>query len=176
MRYLLPLVLVAFVLAAAGCGDDTKVVTDEGPGGQATTRTVPDVKFAKTKFVLHSGLAFGAFRRYILRPYQEGRFQQGADGRRRALVKAALAGAFAANEVRLARNAALSSDVLRRNLIKPIDAVAAKLKPLVEALKAGGAINPGSVLGAAGAVASLKTLASGQGVEIKDRSAPIPGT
>lgn len=176
MRRHLPLVLVLCVLAGAGCGDDAKVVTDEGPGGQATTRTVPDVKFAKTKFVLHSGLAFGAFRRYILRPYQEGKFHEGADGRRRALVKAALAGTFAANEVRLARNAALSSDVLRRNLIKPIDALAAKLEPLVDALKAGGAIDPGSVLGAAGAVASLKTLAAGQGVDIKERSAPIPGS
>jgi hypothetical protein len=34
--------------------------------------------FAKTKFVLHAGLAFGAFHRYLYKPYQAGTFNKGA--------------------------------------------------------------------------------------------------
>lgn len=106
-------VLLPGALLASGCGKDTKTVTTTNASGQATTRTVPDVKFAKTKFVLHTGLALGAFRRYIYKPWKAGTFKQGANGRTTALVKAAAAGAFTANELRLARNAALSDDKLR---------------------------------------------------------------
>src|SRR5688572_18801113 len=112
------LAAVALSLAVAGCGDDTKVVTDE-VNGEAVTRTVADVKFAKTKFVLHAGLAAGAFKRYILDPYQEGRFKAGAEKRKRTFVKAAIAGAFAVHEFKSARRAAESSDVLRRNVVTP---------------------------------------------------------
>ena len=90
---LLVCALVPAALVASGCGSDTKVVTGTNSSGQATTRTVPDVKFAKTKFVLHTGLAIGAFRRWIYKPWKAGTFKKGADGRTKALVKAAAAGA-----------------------------------------------------------------------------------
>ena len=96
-------VVLGFAVASlAACGDDTKVVTDTGSNGQTTTQTVPDINFAKTKFVLHSGLAFGAFHRYIYKPFKEGKFRSGAPGRRRTFVKAGLAGAFAYHELRVA--------------------------------------------------------------------------
>ena len=85
-------VLLPAALLASGCGKDTKTVTATNASGQTTTRTVPDVKFAKTKFVLHTGLAIGAFRRYIYKPWKAGTLKQGADGRTAALVKAAAAG------------------------------------------------------------------------------------
>jgi len=34
----------------------------------------PHVHLAKTKFVLHAGLAFGAFHRYIYEPFRSGAF------------------------------------------------------------------------------------------------------
>ena len=74
---------------------------------------MPDVKFAKTKFVLHTGLALGAFRRYIYKPWKAGKLKKGADGRVVALAKAAAAGAFTAHELGSARDAALSDDRLR---------------------------------------------------------------
>ena len=91
MRRPLALIACLAVLVPAallsGCGSDSKTVTTTNASGQTTTRTVPDVKFAKTKFVLHTGLAIGAFRRYIYKPWKAGKFQKGADGRTTALVE-----------------------------------------------------------------------------------------
>lgn len=156
------LALVPAVLV--GCGGD-KVVTQTGANGQVTTRTVPDVKFAKTKFVLHSGLAFGALRRYVYKPYKAGTFKKGADGRTAAFVKAAAATAFAINEIRLARNAALSDDQLRAVGDK-LGGLGAKLTALVAGLKAGDAAGIGSSLGD---LSSIQGLAKAAGVDI-----PIP--
>jgi hypothetical protein len=159
----------------AGCGDDTKVVTDTGAKGQTTVRTVPDIKFAKTKFVLHAGLAFGAFHRYIYKPYKEGKFRSGTSGRKRAFVKAGLAGLFAYHELKVARKDALADDTLRRRLLPLIDRLSDKFSLLAAAFK-GGSFNPGDVLAAEGALSALKGQASSDGANIKDRSAPIPGT
>jgi 2-keto-4-pentenoate hydratase len=157
MRRIPVLALVTCALAGAGCGDDAKVDGSE------------------TSFERHAGLALGTLTRHVLQPYQEGTFERNADGRRSALAKAARAGARATDEVRLARGAASSSDALRPNLIAPLDALSEKLEPLVEELEAGDAISAGSVLGAAAAAAELKTTAAAQGLDIQERSAPIPG-
>jgi hypothetical protein len=176
VRRVLALVVVAAlgIGVLAGCGDDTKVVTDTLPSGKVTTQTVPDIRFAKTKFLIHTGLAFGAFYRYIYTPFKDGKFRSGADGRRGALVKAGLAGLFAYHELKVARKDALASDTLRRYVVRPMDELLARLKPLTDALK-GGSFDPGSIIGAAGAVSALSSAASRAGVDIKSRSAPIPG-
>jgi hypothetical protein len=177
MRRVLCLVLVvicALSVAGLGCGNDTKTVTDTLPNGQVTTQTVPDIHFAKTKFLLHSGLAFGAFHRYIYKPFKAGKFASGADGRRTALIKAGVAGLFAAHELKVARQDALASDTLRRHLIRPLDALVAKLGPLASSLK-GGTFDPASITGAAGALSALSSAASQSGAEIKDHNAPLPG-
>jgi hypothetical protein len=178
VRRIVALALVVALGFAAGalaaCGDDTKVVTDTGSNGQATTQTVPDIRFAKTKFVLHAGLAFGAFHRYVYKPFREGKFRSGASGRRRAYVKAGLAGAFAYHELKVARKDALASDTLRRHLIPLIDALTSKFNLITTALK-GGSLGSGAVLGAEAALSALKDRAAGDGAEIKDRSAPLPG-
>jgi hypothetical protein len=175
MRQLLVFVAVfALGAAALGCGNDTKTVTDTLPNGKVTTQSVPDIHFAKTKFLLHSGLAFGAFHRYIYKPFKAGKFASGADGRRTALVKASVAGLFAAHELKVARNDALASDTLRRHLVQPLDSLLARLGPLASSLK-GGSFDPGAITGAAGALTALSSAAGQQGVEIKDRSAPLPG-
>ena len=83
------LVLVVFAGSLAGCG--TKTVTQTGANGAVTTRTVPNVHFAKTKFVLHMGLAFGAFHRYVYKPWKSGSFSSGAKGRVKAILKAGTA-------------------------------------------------------------------------------------
>ncbi len=173
-RILCVLVITALGASAVGCGDDTKVVTDTLPNGKVTTQTVPDVHFAKTKFLLHSGLAFGAFHRYIYKPFRAGKFRSGADGRRTALVKAGVAGLFAAHELKVARDDALASDTLRRHVVRPMDALLARLGPLANALK-GGTFDPTAITGAAGALSALSSGASQAGADIKDRSAPIPG-
>ena len=54
------------------------------------------------RFVADVGLAAGTFHRWIYKPYQEGAFQQGAQGRRTAIAKAV---AVAALDVKLISNA-----------------------------------------------------------------------
>ena len=173
MKRLLALVAVLGLLVAGCGGDDTKTVTTTGPDGRKVTQTVPDVKFAKTKFLLHSGLAFGAFHRYILKPYRAGAFRKGAPGRTKALAKAAVASVFAVHELKLARRAALSDDRLRP-LVNRMDAALARLGGLRGALR-GGSLNPTHLIGAAGAISALGRQSRDAGATIKERSAPLPG-
>jgi hypothetical protein len=173
-RGLLVALLLATVLAASGCGGDTKTVTVTNEAGQATTRTVPDVKFAKTQFVLHTGLAIGAFRRYIYKPSRAGAFAPGAEGRTVALAKAAAAGAFTANEVRLARNAALSDDTLR-GVGDKLGVVGDQLKRFVPGLE-DGKIDAGDVASIAAQLGGVTELAKSLGVSVPERSVPIPGS
>lgn len=162
--------LLPAALVASGCGKDTKTVTTTNASGQATTRTVPDVKFAKTKFVLHTGLAIGAFRRYIYKPWKAGTFKQGADGRTAALVKAAAAGAFTANELRLARNAALSDDKLR-GVGDKLGGLTTKAKALVPGFKDGN-FTASDIAVLAGELGSVTALAKTLGVDVK--ALPVP--
>lgn len=170
-RSILVVLLAVSVLAAAGCG--SKTVTDTGPNGQTTTRSVPNVHFPKTKFLLHAGLAFGAFHRYIQKPLRAGTFRSGAPGRKKAFVKAAAAALFAYHELKKARDAAESSDILRRKVVNPIDGVLAKIQGLGSSLKSGSA-SSSDITGAAGSLDSLKSTAAGAGAKIQDRSAPVP--
>lgn len=163
-------VLVALVLGAgcatalAACG--TKTVTDTGANGQVTTSTVENVHFPKTKFLLHAGLAFGAFHRYVYKPYKAGGFSAGAPKRKRTIAKAAASGLFAYHELKQADDAAKSSDTLRRHVANPLAAVLAKLKDLPTLLKAG---SFGGLAQTNSLFDSLKSAAGGAGAGIKDR-------
>jgi hypothetical protein len=158
------LVLVVFAGSLAGCG--TKTVTQTGANGAVTTRTVPNVHFAKTKFVLHMGLAFGAFHRYVYKPWKSGSFSSGAKGRVKAILKAGTAALFAAHELKTARDDALSDDRLRP-LAEKVEALLGRLTSLGSSLRSG-SLNPAELLGAAGAVSSLGAASSGVGAAIKE--------
>jgi hypothetical protein len=160
-------VLIALTLCAvaAGCGAK-KTISETSANGQVTTETVPSVHFAKTKFLVHMGLAFGAFHRYIYKPYKAGAFSSGAAGRIKALAKAGAAGLFASHELKVANEDALSDDHLRP-LATKVDALVAKLGSLGGALK-GGSLNPASIASAAGAVTALGSASSGLGAGIKE--------
>jgi hypothetical protein len=169
------LILAVSLLAATGCGDDEKVVTGTDASGATTTRTVPNVRFAKTQFVLHTGLAIGAFRRWIYRPWKAGTLQKGADGRTAALVKAAAAGAFTANELRLARNAALSDDKLR-GLGDRLGGVTDRVKKLVPGLE-DGSFGGGDIGVLMAKLGGLTALAQTLGVDVKELAVPkLPGS
>lgn len=157
-------VLLVLAVAATGCG--SKTITQTGTNGALTTKTVPNVHFAKTKFVLHVGLAFGAFHRYIYKPYQAGAFKSGANGRVKALLKAGTAALFAAHELKTARDDALSDDRLRP-LAEKVEGLLKRLTSLGGSLK-GGSFDPAAIVGAAGAVSSLGAASSGLGAVIKE--------
>jgi hypothetical protein len=171
LRGIATVVLLAGTLAFAGCGNSTKTVSSTGANGQVTTQTVPNVHFAKTKFVLHAGLAFGAIHRYIYKPLRTGALRSGAPGRVKVLLKGAAAAIFAVHELRLAHNDALSSDLLRP-LTNKVDGLSNKLTGLVGGFK-NGSINPAAILSASGATDALGSASSSLGVGIKDLSSAL---
>ncbi|MGZ4248994.1 MAG: hypothetical protein ACXVUE_11895 [Solirubrobacteraceae bacterium] len=170
-RRIAMLMLLVGALALAGCGAATKTVSSTGANGQVTSQTVPNVHFAKTKFVLHAGLAFGAIHRYIYKPLRAGALRGGAPGRVKVLVKGAAAAVFAVHELKLAHKDALSSDLLRP-LTNKVDGLTGKITGLVGGLK-NGSINPAAILSATDATAALSSASSGVGVGIKDISTAL---
>jgi len=167
------LVVIAIALAATGCGSSTKTVSETNANGQVTTQAVPNVHFAKTKFVLHMGLAFGAFHRYIYKPLKTGAFKSGSPGRVKALIKAAAAALFAVHELKVAHEDALSDSHLRP-IANKIDALRGKLGSLGSALKAG-SLNPADILGSSGTLDALGAASGALGVGIKDLAPALGG-
>ncbi len=165
--------LIVGALALAGCGSATKTVSSTGANGQVTTQTVPNVHFAKTKFLFHAGLALGAIHRYIYKPLRAGALRKGAPGRIKVLLKGAVAAAFAVHELRLAHDDALSSDLLRP-LANKLDGLGHKLSGLVSGLKSG-SINPAAILSSSAAANALTSASSGLGVGIRDLSSNPAG-
>jgi hypothetical protein len=171
LPHLATVLLLTLTLALAGCGSATKTVSSTGSNGQVTTQKVPNVHFAKTKFLLHAGLALGAIHRYIYKPLRAGALRSGAPGHVKVLLKGAAAAIFAVHELRLAHDDALSSNLLRP-LANKIDGLGSKLSGLVGGLKSG-AVNPAAVLRSSDAANALGSASGGLGVGIKDISKAI---
>lgn len=127
--------------------------------------------FAKTKFVLHSGLAFGAFHRYIYKPLRAGQFKSGTHGRIAGFVKAGLAALFVKREVRLAYDDVKANPTLCKLIAEPLQTLGDKISQAVTALKGGDA---SAVNGLEQSVQDLKTKASSNGTTIQeDPNAPL---
>lgn len=92
--------------------------------------------FGKTRFLLHAGLAFGAFHRYLYKPYKAGTFASGANGRTTAIVKAAIASLFVYHELKKAYDFAKCDSTLSK-LVSPITALTGAVSNLTSNLKAG---------------------------------------
>jgi hypothetical protein len=150
-------VLMLPLLAIAGCGpasststssssptssavpaDPTQSASDAAPvdTGCPTNNTTP---FAKTKFLLHAGLAFGAFHRYLWKPYQAGTFGKGANGRVTAFIKGGLAALFVKREVRLASEDVKANPTLCRSIAAPLASIGNDVQGAVDKLKGGDA-------------------------------------
>lgn len=137
MRRLIVVCALTLLLAvAAGCGNKTKQVTTTNGSGQVVTTTVPSVHFAKAKFILHGGLAYGAFHRYIYKPLKAGAFKRSAAGHVKAIAKAVAATAFIVHELKQMRRDALSDDRLRPIATK-IDGIVPGIGSLAAAMKGG---------------------------------------
>jgi len=163
----LAVVLVALALVFAGCGSSSS----SSAGGSSASSSTPTKKvhFAKTKFVLHAGLAFGAFHRYLYKPLKAGVFSQPLS-HKAALVKAALATAFIVHELKIAYTDAQSSPALTK-LVSPLTALKNKVTAMVAGLKAGH-YDPAQINSAQSDVASITSRAGGAGAPVKDL--PVP--
>jgi hypothetical protein len=167
-RGMLAVLFVTVALAAAGCGSSSSSSSSaQGSGGTATTH------LAKTKFLLHAGLAFGAFHRYIYKPLKEGKFSGGLFHHKLATLKAALAGAFAYHEVKLALVDARSSKLLSK-VLAPLLALQTKLGSLTSDLKHGNA-DPSAIQSANSAATQAGSASHGAGQTITDQPTPSFG-
>ncbi|MEU4096127.1 hypothetical protein [Streptomyces sp. NPDC026673] len=133
-RALTALLLSGVLLLVPACGGDSG---DAGSGGTASpTSSVEKQKLAKTRFVANVGLAAGATYQWIVKPYRAGKFKKEADGRKLALVKAGLAGAFAYNRLKAASENAKGDPTLAK-LMAPLTAGIESLKDLPNKLRSG---------------------------------------
>jgi hypothetical protein len=171
------LTLVMFL--AAGCKSSS--TTAAGGGVPATSTASASAAptacpseasgFAKTKFVAHAALGFGAFHRYIYKPYRAGTFRSGAHGRLVAFIKAGLAALFIKREIRLAFAAAQNSPALCKLVVSPMRTVSETVQAAVSKLKHGDASGAGSV---ETAISQVESQASSQGANIvENANAPL---
>ncbi|RII16995.1 hypothetical protein DSC45_14625 [Streptomyces sp. YIM 130001] len=93
-------------------------------------------KLAKTRFVANAGLAAGAAYQWIIKPAKAGKFKKGASGRRFAMIKAGLAGAFTYNRLKAASKNAKGDPTLSK-AVAPLTAGIESLKDLPSKLRKG---------------------------------------
>lgn len=123
-------VLLVLVIGLAGCGSASSSSSAGAAGGGT-----PHVHFAKTKFLLHAGLAFGAFHRYIYKPFRHGGFTP-VTNHKLAIVKAGAAALFVYHELKIALVDAQSSPLLSK-LVSPVTALESKVSSLRHSLQGG---------------------------------------
>lgn len=170
----LSLSLVMFL--AVGCKSSatnaaTSSTSAASPTVAATACPTQASGFAKTKFITHAALGFGAFHRYIYKPYRAGTFRSGAHGRLVAFIKAALAALFIKREIRLAAAAAQHSPALCKLVLSPLRTVSETVQDGVEKLKGGDASGIGTIQNS---ISQVESGASSQGASIaEDQNAPL---
>ncbi|MGW0836086.1 hypothetical protein [Streptomyces prunicolor] len=134
----------ALLAGATACGsasndatqDTAAVVAAAAAATPSPSTSAERQKFAKTRFVANAGLAAGATYQWIVKPWKAGKFKKGASGRRFALVKAGLAGAFAYNRLKAATKNAKGDPTLSK-AVAPLSAGIDSLKDLPSKLRKG---------------------------------------
>ena len=162
-------VLAVLALAATGCGSSGSSSSPSSASGAASGTST--THFAKTKFVLHAGLAFGAFHRWIYKPAKAGTLRHPFEHPLTA-AKAALAAAFVYHELKLALADAQANPTLSK-LVAPITALQDKLHSLAGSVKSGGA-SPADVSGLDSAISSIKGQAASAGQTITEQAPASP--
>ncbi len=171
MRGILAVSLLVALVALSGCGSSGSSSSPAGSPGSGGAAQTTGTSFAKTKFVFHAGLAFGAFHRYIYKPLKNHAFT-GAGGLRKAaiLIKGALAAAFTYHELKLAASDAQSSPTLRR-LVSPLTALATRIRGLGPGIRRGQA-STGEVDQANSQISTIGSQSKQAGQPITERSPP----
>jgi hypothetical protein len=177
MRYRVSLVcvLIVLALAVAGCGSSSSSPTSSAAAASSPTATsastTATTKLAKTKFVLHAGLAFGAFHRWIYKPAKAGDLSHPLE-HKLTTIKAALAAAFVYHELKLALADAQADPTLSK-LVAPITDLQNKLHSLAGSVKSGGA-SAADVSGLDSTVSSIKSEAAAAGQPITEQAPATP--
>ena len=186
VRILIVLLLPVLVVVA-GCGGSAPAASTAAsssadaipadPTGNAADAASIDescptsntTSFAKTKFVLHTGLAFGAFHRYLYKPYQAGTFKSGANGRITAFIKGGLAALFIKREIRLASEDVKANPTLCKAIAAPLGKLGDTVQAAFDKLKSGDA---SGVTDANTAISGVEGTSKKDGVDITENDNP----
>jgi hypothetical protein len=161
--------IVTLALALAGCGSSSSSSSSSSSGAASSaTTTTNHTSFAKTKFVLHAGLAFGAFHRWIYKPFRAGDFRH-PFSHKLTIAKAVLAAGFVKHEVRLALHDAQSSPTLSK-LVSPITALDNRMHSLAADVRGGGA----GLSADNGSISSIEKQSSQSGTNIQEQTPASP--
>jgi hypothetical protein len=158
IRRFLVLLLVGSALVAAGCGS-----SNSSSGSTAPNST--SIHFAKTKFALHAGLAFGTFHHFIYQPFKAGDFSH-PFSHKFTILKAVAAGLFVEHEVKTALADARASKLLS-HVVAPLAALGGGLA-LIRATIKSGHPNAGAITSANSNVSSAEFNSSSAGQPIKE--------
>ncbi len=186
MKRILILILGSVILlsGATACGPSSKsssppASSAPAAAGQASSSASPSTgtcaeagtrKIPKTRLLADLGLTYGAFHRYLYKPYQAGAFHKGATGRTKAIIKAGLA---AAAVVKLLSNASknAAADPTLCKYVPNIDNIKSGLTGLAGKIK-GGTASSGDVSNLSGQFDQLK---NGTGFTSSDSNSSLPG-
>jgi hypothetical protein len=174
-------VLLALVVALAGCGKSATTSSSTaapaasspvagaaaGDTAGVTCPTSNTTPFAKTKFVLHTGLAFGTFHRYIYKPFKAGGFSEGAQGRVVSFIKAGATVLFIKREIRLATEDVKANPTLCKAIAAPLSNLSDTVSGAVTKLKGG---DPSGITDANSAISDITSKSSSGGAPITERT------
>lgn len=172
---LLSVVLVLGVLALCGCGSSsssngTSAASTSTSATAASTSASP-THLATAKFVLHVGLAFGAFHRYIYEPLKAGEFKS-LLRHKLAVIKASAAAVFVVHELKLATADAQASPLLMK-FVPQLAVLSTGFKGALTRLKAG-TFKPSEIETALPGIESIKGAAATAGIPIKEGAPSLP--
>jgi len=181
VKRLLVLILGSVILlsGATACGSSSKSSSPPAAAGQASssasssTGTCAEAgtrKIPKTRLLADLALTYGAFHRYLYKPYEAGAFHKGADGRTAAIIKAGLASAAI---VKLLSNASknAAADPTLCKYVPNIDNIKGGLTGLVGKIK-GGTASSSDASNLSGQFDQLK---NGTGFTPSDSNSSLPG-
>jgi len=170
---------LAFVVAGCGSSKSSSASASSSSASPATatgsasasSSTTSTVSHAKTKFVLHAGLAFGAFHRWIYKPAKAGELSHPLQ-HKATTVKAALAAGFVYHQLKLALDDAKADPTLSK-VVDPLTNLIDKIKALPGEIKGGGTTS-GSADNLNGMISSIKDHASSAGQPITEQTPATP--
>lgn len=129
----------------------------------------------KTRFAAHLGVAYFCFHHWVIRPYQQGAFNDGAPHRTATIVKGGAALLFAIHEVQVAEKIAhTSKDPLLQKVDGSVQTLMTGFSTVGQKLKSG-QFDPKDIDALKTQAAAVTSQAAADGVNIKDVPAPLPG-
>ena len=157
-------------LGVAGCGSSSSssgsVASTTSSGASTVVSASSGTRsLATAKFVLHAGLAFGAFHHWIYAPIKAGALRN-PGSHKLALVKAGLAAVFVYHELKLSAENAKSSKLLAP-LVAPITAAGDKLNSLKTSITSGSA-STSDIDGINSQLGEIKSKAAASGQSIQE--------